>query len=621
MDKVDKIVMYRGENFTDPVSIQVSDMSNITYTSARSEPHEVVVDDTTFVWQDVSGYSGSMSGEFSEPIVEYRAASGGVPEQNPDWHGVKFYIKPNMYISFSLYTSGNDVHYGAEIYVKTTRICILSGVTPIASQPSLAFRVGYFKERTDSSTQPSGDISIGVFLMKDYYPTTHMGTHETRWVSENYWDGSFMPLPVTPSHAKNTTPNGFSGGRADYSMPHEPGNAYQGLSIVKPTGNGLHVYRIPGEFYSQLCGELWAESLLEMLAQKIKNRIYKPTSGLLALHKLPIQSTSVTRVDGVNICGTRYMKGLQVEAVNNDGQLVCYPPSDDTWKVDLRDLEEWTNSFLDCDPYVSAMIVLPFIGTVNVDINKFVYGIIGVRYVIDVINGNCIAEIYSEDLDGKRLLMGRHAGNCAYTYPITSNDGGGFPILGAIKTAATVGLAVGASIQTAGASAALADAQAGVTAAAAEAATKSESRRLALEGLANAQSAGAIATDSTAKMNARKDAINGAAMGAKSLTSPHNLSMAGTLPNNASALAGDLGVWLYLVYKNDLTVLDEHGDDMLGKFVGRESSFWCKMGSLSSSSFVSGLFHADNVPKATDTEKAEIEKLISEGVYWNGQNN
>ena len=623
MDEVTKIVLYQNEDFTDPVVVHTCDMSNITYSTGRREPTSEEIDGVTFTCQELDSLVNSLPEEFSEPLVQYLPDTGS-GEVNPDWHNKRFYIKPNMIISVSLYVDSNnrlvsDVRFivvdSHGVEHELTTVGRLDIQTPL---PSRAIRFGYFKQRTDSTPTPSGELSLGVFIVISENETQHSGSLMTRWISPNFWDGSFQPIPITPAHSKNVTPSGFTGGRADYSMPHEPGNAYASLGLVRATGNGLHIYRIPGEQYSALCGELWADDLVDMLAQKIKNRIFKPTSGLLALHKLPVQSTDVTAVNGINICGTRYLKYLTAEAVNVNGQVMSFPPGDETWKVDLRDTEEWSMSFLDCDPYVSAMIVLPFIGTVNIDINKFVYGIIGVRYVIDVINGNCIAEIFSEDLDGHKLLMGRHCGNCAYTYPITSNDGGGFPVLGAIKTAATVGLAVGASIQTAGASAAVTEAQAGVTAAAAEAAAKNETRKLALEGLASAQQGSAIATDSAAKMGAAKDALNGAVMSAKSLTSPHNLSMAGTLPNNASALAGDLRVWLYLTYKNDLTFLDAAHNDMLGELCGHNAAFWCKAGALRGSKFFAGVFHADKIPEATDSEKSEIEMLISQGVYWNG---
>lgn len=581
MEKLDKIIMYRTEDFGDPVAIQVTDMSNITYTTARSEPHSVIVDETTFVWQDLSAYSGSMSGEFSEPIVEYKPAGQGVPEQNPDWHDERFYIRPNMWISFSLYTSGNQLRYDAEIYVGNTRICNLAGVDTASPHPSMAFRVGYFKERTDSAAQPSGDLSLAVFLMKDYYPTTHMGVHETRWVSENYWDGSFEPLPTTPSHAKTVTPAGFSGGRSTVSTPHEPWNAFTPLGSITADGNGIHIYRLEGGYFDRLMGEIWAEGL-KHLDDKLKNKIYQPTSGMLALHRLPklIVGTPVT---GVNICGGRYIKDTQVHALTAEDQIVMIPPNNGTWDIDMRLSDEWSMSFLDWNPYVLAIVTLPFIGNVEVNVNYFVYGIVKLRYIIDALNGNCLAELFTEDCDGNKLMIGRYAGNCAYTLPIFGNSQGGFPILSAATTLVGTALAVGATVATGGAAA-------GAT-------------MPVLGNVTNAKVAGEI--------------IGGTAMAAKSATTPHQLTSSGSLPANTSAIAGDLMPWLHLYYKNDVTILDEKMQDMLQKFMGREASVYCKLGALESKGFISGVFHADSVPKATDTEKTELEELLKEGVYWN----
>lgn len=580
MDKVEKIVMYRTADFGDPVAIEVGDMTTITYTSARDEPHSVIVGETTFVWQNLDGYCGSFTGEFPTPVVEYKPAGQDIPEQNPDWHDERFYIRPNMWISVSLYTSGSLLKWDIEIYVGETRICNLQAQDSSTVHPSIAIRFGYFKERLDSSATPTGDTSIGVFILTGYNETTHMGNLSARWISENYWDGSFEPLPTTPSHANAVTPTGFSGGRSTESTDYVPGSAFRSLGVLTATGNGLHMYKINTTVYANIMDEIWVDSIKpDELRDYIKNKIFQPTSGMLSLHRLPVSISGQT-VNGINVCGTRYVKNSSVTAVTT--QHVSVPADGSTWNIDLRPSKEWTESFLDWNPYVLAIVTLPFIGNVEVNVNYFVYGIVKLRYIIDVINGNCMAELSTTDCDDHELIIGRYCGNCAYMLPIFGNSLGGTPILG-MATAVTSAIAVGATIATGG------------------------------MGAAGAATAGENAAF-TAKAVAAS--ANSAAMIAKSVTTPHQLVSSGSLPANASALAGDLYPRLHLYYKNDVTILDDHMQDMLQKFMGRDASVYCKLGALEGKGFISGVFHADNVPYATDTEKTELEQLLAEGVFW-----
>lgn len=589
MDKIEKIVLDRNPDFGDPIAVAVTDMSNITYSTGRQEPASEEVDGVTFTYQELDGNINSLPDNFSEPLVEYKPAGQETPEVNPDWHNERFYIRPNMIIGISLYTHTDALDrrhlitnirfYVVDSHGTEVDLAVINDDVQQTTLPSRAIRFGYFKQRTDSTATPTGELSLGVFILTSVNETQHRGVQIAQWVSPNYWDGSFQPLPTTPSHARNSTPTGFSGGRSDKSIMHDPEDAYKGLGFISTTGSGVHVYKLSDAEYGALMGEVWAEGLGH-LDDKLKNKIYQPTSGMLALHRLPIE-VPASSVTGINICGGRYLKGNQyIKAVSSENQVVSFPANDDTWDIDLRPTDEWSMSFLDWDPYVLAIVSLPFIGDVVVNVNYFVYGVVKLRYIIDIVNGNCLAELFTEDESDKHLCIGRYAGNCAYTIPIFGNSQGGFPILGAAAAIGTTAAAIAATVATGGVAA----------------------------------PAAASAIPTSAKVAGT--AIAGAAMAAKSITSPHRVMPSGSLPSNTSTLAGDLHPWLHLFYKNDITILDEAHQDMLQKFMGRESAIYCKLGALEGKGFISGVFHADDVPEATDEEKMELEKLLAEGVFW-----
>lgn len=65
-----------------------------------------------------------------------------------------------------------------------------------------------------------------------------------------------------------------------------------------------------------------------------------------------------------------------------------------------------------------ATLFLPFVGTVNVDMNAILRGSITVKYVIDVCNGNIGYWVYTHSMQAMGdLLYGVYTGNCAIEIP------------------------------------------------------------------------------------------------------------------------------------------------------------------------------------------------------------
>lgn len=65
-----------------------------------------------------------------------------------------------------------------------------------------------------------------------------------------------------------------------------------------------------------------------------------------------------------------------------------------------------------------ATLFLPFVGTVNIDINAIARGAINVKYVVDVCNGNIGYWVYTSSMQAiGELLYGVYTGNCSVQIP------------------------------------------------------------------------------------------------------------------------------------------------------------------------------------------------------------
>lgn len=120
---------------------------------------------------------------------------------------------------------------------------------------------------------------------------------------------------------------------------------------------------------------------------------------------IPIAGTTVLKANGVS---------FGVEA-----------PYVDTYKVsyDLGTLEvaESLNNAFDYEPYVETEIYLPMIGIEKLDTADIMGKSVNLKYVVDVIGGNCLARLFSEG-----VLVNEWTGKIATQLPLESggyNDG------------------------------------------------------------------------------------------------------------------------------------------------------------------------------------------------------
>ena len=104
-------------------------------------------------------------------------------------------------------------------------------------------------------------------------------------------------------------------------------------------------------------------------------------------------------------------------------------------------MSKYWDAYLDYNPYTKVNIYLPYIGVKPLNVDEIMGDRIAVKYRIDLASGVCIAFIRCGD-----SVLYQFSGNCATQIPVTS-----LQFADLVRSAVSLGTAVGASLATAGA--------------------------------------------------------------------------------------------------------------------------------------------------------------------------
>lgn len=553
------IVLYKSKQLVNPVTIELSDFS--AFATSAGSMHSQTVDNVTF-----TGYTSTPFSESYAHVTDGTAIAKHRPagQQSIYLDDAEFYIKPNMKIKVTFKVVENTLIWSVFYYVGETELIGFNNggsYTP-ASSYYVALYIGAFKI--------NNEIYYGIYLRSDDR-TLVIAT-----VSANYWDGSFVPSSASPT--KTSTANGNRGRYDRTSEPWTPQEQWRNATTLNRYTHGIHCYKITAQQYNFLHETLWGEGAA-WAVDMVRNAIFNPISGIIACHVLPVDVPESTGApSSLMICGRAFYLGGTTARLTQQCQFT-------SWQTDSYYLRssDFSESFLDWAPYLTAMIKLPFMGWKELDINTIMDGSFYVKYVIDIINGNCIAEIWVTDRDGHTFCYGGYSGNCAYTVPITANDQGG---IAPIK--AFAGLAATAIVGGAAAASMMAVDKGAPT-------KKSKTKEIDFDE-GDGDISGALAP------------VVGASF------APHKMTMASELPANIAAMTDDLQVHLVIVGPNNITPMQ--GDNDVNSIVGRPAAYLGRIKDFKgdSKSIVYGIVHADDIPYATDSEKNEIEMLIASGV-------
>ena len=233
-------------------------------------------------------------------------------------------------------------------------------------------------------------------------------------------------------------------------------------------------------------------------------------------------------------------------------------------------IEEVWGAYLDYNPYTSIEIVLPYIGTRQLDVDEIMGKTIHLIYNIDIITGACVASISVPDYSSptEETTLYQFLGNCALQIPVTS-----LQMVNIIRNATALVTSIGTFAATAGVSGAH-------------------------------QSPASIRHDNTAHMAAGGGILASAA----SLVATKRQ---GERSGSVSSSAGFLSVQKpYLIIKRPNQAMPENQQH----YTGYPSFITENMGDLEGYTEVEAI-HLENIP-CTDKELDEIEAALKNGVIF-----
>ena len=255
------------------------------------------------------------------------------------------------------------------------------------------------------------------------------------------------PIP-SKSTTQGNTPTGFRGDRNDYSDTDTISTISTAISRYANSAlHGVHFYHLPTYTeYNEFCEAMWSD---DTWAQFESRGEWNPVGGVLTLSLMPCCPDYYRNVV------TEHIRSSGKELLLNDEPISAITPVESTAQLTslaIRPLE-YSGSFLDWTGYSKAYVRLPFIGIIPVDVSKIMNGGIIIKYNIDFVTGNCLAQIYTipeQDVMGDRsndypyldygdsaaegccIMVGQYAGNCAHKLSYSGASIGGVNTIGSI---------------------------------------------------------------------------------------------------------------------------------------------------------------------------------------------
>lgn len=263
--------------------------------------------------------------------------------------------------------------------------------------------------------------------------------------------------PETTDPSDTVTPYGWVG-EWHYDSDSDDISPVTGHDYINRWAHGIRLYVISDTQASSFMDALWGMTLTQAADLAIDSLFFRGNvdflRGVICLHKLPVQVIPSLTTDPLTIMGYDLWSkfpGLGAFArlegtygsiiqVSTDEIPVDYTFGDTVWL-------DWTRC--------RAMVRLPFVGTVPIDIKAIRGGTIQVCYNVDALTGNLVAQIFARSgvKTKPKILIYQGSGNCALPIPYSGNTEGAYKQLGAMAGIAggIAGMAAGSPLATVGA--------------------------------------------------------------------------------------------------------------------------------------------------------------------------
>lgn len=238
--------------------------------------------------------------------------------------------------------------------------------------------------------------------------------------------------PETGNRTSGGTGTGYYPNNPIPALPTESIN--DAFSAVLGRGNGLTYYRFDGDCLEKLTEFLYDTTL----SLKFRNSEYRDAVASIVF--IPYN----VRADVINHRRIIYLANKGIYP-NSPCNVITRPFREiDFGYVDLTAANVGYKTFADYT-HTSATLYLTAYGAVNIDMSAFAGGLLHLRGVLDVRNGNILYRLESQaNEDDLPTLYGQYTGNCGLPVPIGGANSSP-TILGAIASIGTVatGIATG----------------------------------------------------------------------------------------------------------------------------------------------------------------------------------
>jgi len=232
------------------------------------------------------------------------------------------------------------------------------------------------------------------------------------------------------------------------SIPALPTNAINAaFASVLGVGNGLTYYKLTGDCLSAITEFLYDTTL----TLKFRNSEYRDAIASMVFIPYNVQA------DRINTKRTIYLANRGIYP-NDSCDFITTPLREiDFGEINLTAETVGYKTFADYT-LTTATLYLPCYGAVNLDMHSIANGILHLRAVIDVRNGNILYRLETQSgVDDLPVLYGQYSGNCGIPVPVGGANAGA-TLLGAVSSIGTVatGIATGNPLSVVGGVSALA---------------------------------------------------------------------------------------------------------------------------------------------------------------------
>lgn len=238
--------------------------------------------------------------------------------------------------------------------------------------------------------------------------------------------------PKTGNRHRGGTGTGYY---PNSEIPAMPTNAINNaFASILGRGNGLTYYQMDGDCLEKVTEILYNNGIVST----IRGDAYR--DAVASIIFVPIQVPSSHKV--TNSLQTIYLANITATP-NSSCDFIVKPLVEiDFGEIDLRAENIGFGNYGDY-VYTNAVLYLPCFGNVDVDMSTISRGILHVRGVIDVRNGDIVYRVETRaDEDETYVLLGHYNGNCGLVVPI----GGSNAQIDVIGALTGVGMTIGGAV-------------------------------------------------------------------------------------------------------------------------------------------------------------------------------